>query len=102
MLRRWDDGLGMDMRSFDKVPVWVKLPNLHHWFRFNQMIGKIGCMIGDPICMDGVTAHNTRVDIAFVRLLVEVSVEEAKRTEAILVHSLGEDFVVPVKIEWVP
>ena len=29
MLRRWEDGGGMDMRSFAKVPVWVKIPNLH-------------------------------------------------------------------------
>ena len=61
-------------------------------------------MIGDPICLDGVTARNlnTNHDLAFARLLVEVSVEEAKRTEAILVHSSGEEHVVPVEIEWLP
>ena len=49
MFRRWEDGRWLDMRSFEKVPVWVKLPHIYHWFRSEKMIGMIGCMIGDPI-----------------------------------------------------
>ena len=41
MLRCWDDGLGLDMRSFETVPVWVKLLKLHPWFRSNHMLCRI-------------------------------------------------------------
>ena len=60
MLRRWDDVLGVDMRSFGKVQVWATLPDLHFLFWSASMIGKIGCMIGDPVCLDSDTAMNPR------------------------------------------
>ena len=62
MLRCWDDGLWLDMRSFETVPVWVKLFKLHPWFRSNHMLCRIRSMIGNPICMDGVTASKKRTE----------------------------------------
>ena len=101
MLRRWEDGMRLDMRSFEKVPVWVKLPRLHQLFRSHKMIGMIGCMIGDPICLDRVSTRrlNSKHELEFVRLLVEVSLEETKRTEVVLFHESGEKFVIPVEFE---
>ena len=68
------------------------------------MISMIGSMIGDPICMDRVSARRltSKHELEFVRLLVEVSVEESKRTEVVLFYESGERFEVPVIFEWLP
>ena len=50
------------------------------------MLTKIGSMIGSSICLDSVTVSNTKHE--FARLLVEVSVEEAKHYQAVLVIPL--------------
>ena len=68
------------------------------------MIGMIGCMIGDPICMDRVSTRklNTSCDLDFVRLLVEVTLEETRKSEVFLYHASREKFVIPVEFEWLP
>ena len=68
------------------------------------MIGMISCMIGDPICLDGVSTRRleSKHELEFVRLLVEVSLEETKRTEVVLFHESGEKFVIPVEFKWLP
>ena len=101
MLRRWEDGRRMDMRSFEKVPVRVKIPNLHPWFRSTQMIVTIRSMIGEPVCLDGVTSRNIKRNLAFARLLVEVSATDISRKVAILQHSSGEEFIIPIEFEWI-
>ena len=56
--------MGLDMRSFDVVPVWVKLPHLNPWFRSAHMLEHIGIMIGSPICLDSVTTSNAKHEFA--------------------------------------
>ena len=82
--------MGLDMLSFDVVPIWVKLPHLNPWFRSAHMLERIGSMIGSPICLDSATASNAKHE--FTRMLAEVSVEEARQYEAILVSPTGEEF----------
>ena len=62
------------------------------------MLEIIGSMIGNPICLDGVTASNAMH--GYARVLAGVLVEEAKRTEAILLSPPGEEFEVLVEFEW--
>ena len=100
MLRSWEEGGSFDMTSFERVPMWVKLHDLHPYFRSEYMLEMIGSMIGIPICLDAVTASNLKHE--FARILVEVSVEEMNRFEAILVSSTGEEFVIPIDFEWAP
>ena len=76
----------------------MKLPRIHEWFRSTKMIGMIGAMIGDPVCLDGVSARRltSKHEIEFVRMLVYVSLEESKRKEVVLFHESGERFEIPV------
>ena len=66
------------------------------------MIATIGSIVGDHVCLDGITSRNMKMDLAFARLLVEVSVEEISRKVVIMAHSSGEEFEIPIEFEWVP
>ena len=60
------------------------------------MIATIESMIGEPICLDGVTSRNIKRDLAFSRLLVEVSAMDISRKVAILQSGfLGTAHIVP-------
>ena len=57
-------------------------------------------MIGNPVCMDGVTASKKRTE--FAKLLIEVTVAGTKRTKAVLESKSGEEYVILVEFDWIP
>eukprot|EP00268_Persea_americana_P065903 TRINITY_DN8877_c0_g1_i1.p1 TRINITY_DN8877_c0_g1~~TRINITY_DN8877_c0_g1_i1.p1 ORF type:complete len:125 (+),score=18.82 TRINITY_DN8877_c0_g1_i1:317-691(+) len=62
--------LKADMKA---IPIWVKFPNLKLSCRSVNILSKISCCIGNPICMDKFTS--TGQGLAFARVLVEVSTD---------------------------
>ena len=89
MLRKWEDGVSLDMRTFETVPVWVRFPDLHPYFHSAFMLENIASVIGSPVCLDGVTTSNMRHE--FARMLVVVSVEDVQHDEAVRTPNFEEN-----------
>lgn len=55
---------------FDKVPIWIQLPNLNLDLWAPANLGKVASYVGIPVTTDAFTAARSRIDYA--RVLVEV------------------------------
>ncbi|KAL8138851.1 hypothetical protein V2J09_004852 [Rumex salicifolius] len=71
ILRRWYEGMELDLLCLDVVPIWITLPNLDVCFWSEHMLAKIGSAIGTLILTDFNSAHQEK--LSFVRVLVEIS-----------------------------
>lgn len=72
-LKEWDPNMDFENINFNKIPVWVQLPNLRSRFWPAKSLSKLVSYIGMPVATDPLTMSRTR--LGFARLLVEVDVQ---------------------------
>lgn len=93
--------MSIDWSNFISVPVWVKVLDIDPIFLSSKhMLEVIGNMIGKPISSDHIS--NDVEKLSYARLLVEVTLEEAKREEVVLESYDGRIYKHKVEIEWLP
>lgn len=101
ILKEWSTGMAIDWTSFESIPVWAKVIDIDPMLlSSNHMMEVIGNMIGRPISVDHIT--NEVGKISFARILVEITWEEAKRTEVVLESYNGTLYKHKVEFEWLP
>lgn len=99
-LKIWETGMNISWDVFEAILVWIILPNLDPVFYSYRMLSAIGSMIGIPVCMDNFTTSK-RI-ISYARILVKVTVEEARRKVVMLEDSNGKRYIQEVIFEWIP
>lgn len=100
IIKEWSTGMKIDWSSFESIPVWVKILDIDPIFlSSSHMLNVIGNMIGKPIIKD----HITNVEkLSYARMLVEVTIEETKRSEVVLESYDGTVYKHKVEFEWLP
>lgn len=101
LLKEWKTDMSIDWKSFESVPLWVKILDIDPIFLSSKhMLEVIGNMIGKPISTDHIS--NEVEKISYARILVEVMVKEVKRKEVVLESYDGMVYNHKVEFEWIP
>ncbi|KAL8140050.1 LOW QUALITY PROTEIN: hypothetical protein V2J09_006071 [Rumex salicifolius] len=71
ILRRWKIGMELDLSCLTEVPIWITLPNLDVRFWSEDMLAKIGFVVGTSVLTDFNSAHQEK--LSFARVMVEIA-----------------------------
>ncbi|XP_058762881.1 uncharacterized protein LOC131636267 [Vicia villosa] len=102
VLKEWYPKFEFKRDMLRTLPIWVKLPNLplHYWGGGAKSLGKIGSVLGTPLCTDECTANKLRV--SYARILVEIDVTSKQKDSIIIRDSIGRKIEHPIEYEWKP
>lgn len=67
--------LVIDVSQIQKLPIWVKFPNLRLHLWMERFLSKLASMIGKPIWSDGLTAKKQHIEYA--RVCIEVHANQS-------------------------
>lgn len=84
----------------DKVPTWIRLPNLDLKYWGKVALTKIAGFIGKPVKAD--TATTTRQQLMFARVLIEVTLNHPLPNTIMFENELGCIVEQKVEYEWKP
>ncbi|XP_058749946.1 uncharacterized protein LOC131622954 [Vicia villosa] len=100
VLKEWHPEFDFKKDMLRTLPIWVKLPNLplHLWGP--KSLGKIGSVLGTPICTDECTASKLRV--SYARILIEIDITTKQKESITIKDSGGRKMTQPVEYEWKP
>lgn len=99
ILKPWSDEMDLENMDVSRVPVWVRLPNLHFSLWNKESLGKIASYIGVPLATDKLTSAKVRLDYA--RILVDVSISDLV-PETVQVRTEKGLISQAVEFEWLP
>lgn len=71
ILKRWYEGMELDLSCLSEIPVWINLPNLDVRFWSEHMLARIGSVVGNPLLTDFTSTNQER--LSYARVLVEIS-----------------------------
>ncbi|KAL8171202.1 hypothetical protein V2J09_023006 [Rumex salicifolius] len=88
VLRRWKEGMPLDLSCLDNIPIWVTIPELDVRFWSEHMLERIGSAIGIPILTHYHSATQGR--LSFARVLVEIAPDSVLLNEITFKGPKGE------------
>lgn len=88
LLRQWEPGMVLDIKSLQALPVWIILPDLDLQFWTLHMLGRISSMVGKPRGIDKLTCDKVR--LYYARLLLEVDASKPLKEFIMLKGQGGE------------
>ncbi|KAL0378737.1 UNVERIFIED_CONTAM: hypothetical protein Sradi_3179200 [Sesamum radiatum] len=101
VLQRWEPGMILRKHKHTQVPIWIKLRHLPVEFWTSKGLSTVASRVGRPLYPDAITRACTRLDIARVCVMLDIS---SKLPKHILMADDGSEVPckVDVKYEWVP
>ena len=98
-VKQWEDGMDFD-ESFNRIPIWIQMPNLPLKFWGENCMKKIVGLVGRPIKADSATSSKER--IAFARFLVEMNIHDVYPEQIEFMDEKGNLIFQSIKYEWRP
>lgn len=99
LLKPWRAGVSI-ADLFDRIPIWIQLPNLNLDLWAPENLGKVASYVGVPVTTDACTAARSRIDYA--RVLVEVPFHGKLPKEIPIQDDEGPVYYQSVAYEWMP
>ncbi|KAL8129707.1 hypothetical protein V2J09_018862 [Rumex salicifolius] len=100
VLRRWKEGMPLDISCLDNIPIWVTISELDVRFWSEYMLERIGSAIGIPILTDYHSATQGR--LSFARVLVEIAPDSVLLDEITFKGPKDELISQPFTYNWLP
>ncbi|GAA0159737.1 hypothetical protein LIER_16445 [Lithospermum erythrorhizon] len=100
IIKSWTPDPRIEQKGEEKVPIWVKIPNLSLQFWNEEMLSKIGSYIGVPLIADSTSSTMERV--AYARVYVEVEATIELPDFVPLTDDFGIEFHQKVYYDWIP
>lgn len=98
ILKEWNKYFDFKRDMMRTLPVWVKLPNLPLYLWNPKSLGKIGSVLGSPVCTDECTSQKFRV--SYARILVEVDITTKVQESIKIRDDEGQVITQPIEREW--
>lgn len=86
VLKRWTEEFTLQKEGLTSISIWFKFPNLKMTWTSISRLSKLESSIRNPLCMDKLTAEETR--LAFARILVKVSAESTLTSFQLIAKAL--------------
>ncbi|GLJ28581.1 hypothetical protein SUGI_0563070 [Cryptomeria japonica] len=99
MIKLWHVDFNLSLETFNKIPIWMRLPNLPLHFWVDPLFEEVGDKLGDFLMVDN--DPNDSYHSIFARILVEIDISKALPTEISLTTSKG-CWVQPLDYEGIP
>ncbi|KAK4384183.1 hypothetical protein Sango_3083600 [Sesamum angolense] len=104
VLQKWEPGMVLRKLKHTEVPVWIKLRHLPVELWTTEGLSTVASGIGRPLYPDAITHACTRLDIARVCVMLNVSSKLPKHVVIMMPNELGGELPckVDVEYEWLP
>lgn len=99
LLKPWRAGVSI-AEHFDRIPIWIRLPNLKLDLWAPSNLSKVASFVGMPVTTDACTAARSRIDYA--RVMVEVPFHGKLPKEIPIQDEEGPVYYQSVMYEWMP
>lgn len=86
--------------TFNKVPIWIRLPGLDIKYWSKNALTKIAGLVGNPLKADRATTWKERM--TFARVLVEVALDQPYPQSVMFENEVGKIVEQRVQYEWKP
>lgn len=100
IVQPWCASLEIKKTDVERVPIWIRLPDLELKYWGVPSLMKIAGLIGKPIKADRATTE--REMLSFSRVMVEVNVKQELPDVVEFVNEWGYNKLQEVKYEWKP
>lgn len=74
IVKEWVSDFCFEKEVLKEISLWVRLPNLPLTCWSNDLLRRIGSVLGNPVCADECTS--TQNCISYARLLVEIDITQ--------------------------
>ncbi|XP_010694730.1 uncharacterized protein LOC104907492 [Beta vulgaris subsp. vulgaris] len=98
--RMWDPDMLFDKSSIQKVPIWIKLPDLALKYYGEKSLFKIAGLVGHAVQMDKATISKDRLQYA--RVMVEPQLQQRLPDTILFCNDYGRVVEQRVEYEWRP
>lgn len=96
----WSRNKPIQRMSLDRVPVWIKLPDLNLHYYNTHVLSGLGTLIGKLLFMDKLTATQGRVSFAII--CVELKAGDPLPENISFIDEEGIHHKQEVTYEWIP